>query len=126
MIDVSEQQGRQPQLKERLHRFHTTFLMPGTLVREPFYWLVYKVMTCFCHYAMNLHTVCKKNSVAKVTLSSHCICVHKCVLKLLKRIFEGLVKCTTIPPVATKKNCSSKEKRGRKPSQKSQVITITH
>ena len=51
--------GHQPQLKESLQWFLTTFLMPGTLVTKLFYWLVYEVMTCICHYAGNLHTVCK-------------------------------------------------------------------
>ena len=45
--------------RERLQWFQTTFLMPCAPVTEHCYWSVYELMTRSCHFAANLHTICK-------------------------------------------------------------------
>ena len=58
-----------------------------------------------CHYAANLHTVFKtiQQRRSRFKLTKFVVCVHECVLKLLKQILEGLVGCKTILPVPTQK-----------------------
>ena len=57
--------------KKRLHWFHTTFLMPGTLVKEQFYWSVYEVMTRGCNYAATLKNRLQNNSTMFCFQNSH-------------------------------------------------------